>query len=289
MLNKGCLLLNMVDSLTPLKSKSIIEVLGDPRRILNARRRELSKITCLDESDISAILRTRDNGPLEKEIKLIKKHGVTVVDPFSHNYPELLKQITAPPIALYVQGDLGCLAKTGVAVVGTRQASAYGLFMAEKLSAQLARSGLIINSGLARGIDAAAHRGALRFNQTIAVLGSGLLNIYPRQNLRLAQQISRRGALVSEFPMEQKPSRRNFPRRNRIVSGLSRGVLVIEAPEKSGALITARFACEQNRDVFALPGRADSPLNRGTHNLIKEGAKLVENVDDILEELTLLL
>jgi len=223
----------------------------------------------------------------EEELEKAKKENIEVIDFFSPFYPSLLKEIGYPPLVIYVRGEKESLNKRCFAIVGTRLASLYGKMMAEKIAFSLASLGLVIVSGLARGIDTYAHKGALKGGLTIAVLGSGLLNIYPKENLTLAEKIAEKGALVSEFPLEEPPFKKNFPQRNRIISGLSEGVLVAEAPQRSGALITARFALEQNREVFALPGEAFSPLSKGTHLLIKEGAKLVDSLEDILEELNL--
>lgn len=223
----------------------------------------------------------------EKEIEEAKKENVEIIDFSSSFYPSLLKGIPSPPLVLYVKGKKEILTKFCFAIVGTRLASLYGKTMAEKIASTLASLGLVIVSGLARGIDTHAHQGALKEGVTVAVLGSGLLNIYPKENISLAKKITEKGAVISEFPLRMPPFRRNFPQRNRIISGVSYGVLVVEAPRRSGALITARFALEQNREVFALPGEAFSPTSKGTHFLIKEGAKLVDSLEDILEELNL--
>ncbi len=199
----------------------------------------------------------------------------------------LLKEIANPPLVLYVKGKEEILKELLLAIVGSRLPSAYGRGMAYDYASQLSLLGIGVVSGLARGIDTAAHQAAVKNKGTVAVLGSGLLHIYPQENSPLAEEITRNGALVSEFPLKTSPLKDNFPRRNRIISGLCRGVLVIEAALRSGALITARLACEQNREVFALPGKADSDLSKGTHKLIKEGAKLVDSLEDILEELNL--
>jgi len=200
-------------------------------------------------------------------------------------YPKLLREIYDPPPVLYVRGDLQPEERF-FAIVGSRRASPYGLKVASEMAEHLTTYGFTIVSGFARGIDTAAHRGALRAKgRTVAVLGSGLSKIYPPENRDLANEVSLSGALVSEFPMTYPVLPENFPRRNRVISGLSLGVLVVEADEKSGALITADLALEQGREVFAIPGRVDSPLSRGTHRLIQQGAKLVREVSDILEEL----
>jgi len=202
-------------------------------------------------------------------------------------YPAALRQIHDPPLALYIRGSVP-IEGAAVAVVGSRHASRYGLQTAERLSYELALRGVTVVSGLARGIDGAAHRGALKAGgRTIAVLGSGLSVVYPPEHEPLAQQITQQGALVSEYPMTMQPLAQNFPRRNRLISGLSLGVVVVEAAARSGALITADCALEQNRDVFAVPGPITTPTSQGTHHLLKQGAALVTSVEDILEELGL--
>ncbi len=226
---------------------------------------------------------------LQREWRLVKKHKVNVISIFDRDYPEILKNIYSPPIILYVKGNIAPQDKTAVAFVGSRKASHYGINMCQKLSAGLAGLGATIVSGLARGIDSAAHNGALSSEgRTLAVLGNGLAAVYPPENKRLADEIVHSGALISEFPMETPPYRQNFPIRNRIISGLSLGVIIVEAAKKSGALITAACALEQGRDVFAVPGKAGIATSMGTHRLIKEGARLVENIDDIIDELNLI-
>jgi DNA processing protein len=207
---------------------------------------------------------------------------LTLVDPL---YPQLLRWIPSPPPVLYVRGTLQPQSQLAVAVVGSRQPSPYGQMMAQRLSAALAQHGYTVVSGLARGIDSLAHQGALRAGgQTLAVLGSGINVIYPPENRRLYERIGEQGAVLSEFPFDTKPDRWNFPRRNRIISGLALGTLVIEATAHSGSLHTARHALEQGREVFAVPGRIDAPNSQGTNDLIKSGAKLVAEINDILEE-----
>jgi len=201
-------------------------------------------------------------------------------------YPRLLREIHDPPPVLYVKGTLLPEDEAAVAIVGTRAATPYGLDVAERLAEELARCGITVVSGLAEGIDRAAHEGALKAGgRTIAVVGHGLDTIYPRQHRELAERIMQSGCVLSEFSIGMPPLKENFPQRNRIISGLSLGTLVVEAPVRSGALITARTAMEQGREVFAVPGPVSSPKSEGTHALIKDGAKLVCKVQDILEEL----
>lgn len=222
----------------------------------------------------------------KEERELSEKENIRIVSFSDALYPKALKTIHDPPKVLYVKGELVPEETLLLSIVGSRKASPYGLEMTERFARELTGYGFTIVSGFARGIDTAAHRGALSGKgRTIAVLGSGLLDIYPPENKALAKELSQNGALVSEFPLRYPALPENFPRRNRIISGLSLGVFVVEADEKSGSLITARFAMEQGREVFALPGRVDSALSKGTHRLIQQGAKLVQEVQDILEEL----
>lgn len=202
------------------------------------------------------------------------------------NYPANLRHIYQPPSIIYFRGEVLLEDNIAVAVVGSRRATDYGLGNAERLGFELASRGVTVISGLARGIDTAAHKGALRAGgRTIAVLGSGLDVMYPSENKRLADEITRYGAVISEFEPDAPPARHNFPKRNRIISGLSLGVVIVEAAKRSGSLITADFALEQGREVFALPGKVGSFTSEGTHNLIKQGAKLIESIEDIVEEL----
>ena len=222
---------------------------------------------------------------LEKELTLIDRLNFKVICIEEDAYPELLKRIYKPPELLYVKGNMGVLNEFCIGIVGSRRASLYGTRQAHNLSAELSSRNVCVVSGMARGIDAHAHRGAIKVSgKTIAVMGSGLCRIYPPEHEELMEKISERGAVISEFPLNTPPYKFNFPMRNRIISGLSFGVCVVEASKKSGALITADMALEQNREVFAVPGKIDSALSKGTLNLIKEGAKLVEDADDILEE-----
>jgi DNA processing protein len=223
---------------------------------------------------------------LDTELRDCHENGVQVLVESEPAYPASLRTIPDPPGVLFVRGQIVPSDGIAVAIVGTRHGSQYGVAQAERLAAGLARCGYTIVSGLARGIDAAAHRGALKAGgRTLAVLGSGVLNVYPPEHAQLASEIIGRGALVGENPPRSPPLSGAFPQRNRIITGLSLGVIVVEASERSGALISARHAMEQGREVFALPGRVDSRTSRGCHRLIRDGAKLIETVDDVLEEL----
>jgi len=229
-----------------------------------------------------------ENLPWQKELEEAEAASISLVPRDDHAYPSLLARIPDPPPLLYVKGSFSPADTYTVAIVGTRNPSVYGIRMAERFARELAGIGCTVASGVARGIDTAAHRGALAARgRTIGVLGSGILSFYPPENKHLGDRIAEHGALISEFPLHTPPLPANFPRRNRIISGLSRGVLVVEAGQKSGALITAGIALEQNREVFALPGRIGELVSTGTNALLKEGATLVERVEDILEELNI--
>jgi len=228
----------------------------------------------------------KTSNSLNEELEAIEKLGVNIITVDDEQYPENLKHIYDPPKVLYVKGGFKPEDCFNIAIVGTRRASLYGQQNAERFAAELAERGFTITSGLARGIDTLAHKGAIkRGGRTIAVLGCGIDIAYPPENKKLMEEIEKKGAIISEFPIGTPPLKYNFPIRNRIISGLSMGVLVIEAPEKSGALITVSYALEQGREVFSLPGRIDTPTSKGTLGLIKDGAKLVQTIDDILEEL----
>lgn len=222
---------------------------------------------------------------MDEERKTLIQQKISVVLIDEQGYPELLSHIYDPPPLLFIKGNLPEKNILAIAVVGSRNPTPYGVKMAEELGYELAKAGVTVVSGMARGIDSAAHIGALRAGgKTIAVFGTGIDVIYPKENIKLAKDIEEKGALISEFPLGTPPDKWNFPRRNRIISGMSHGVVVVEAREKSGALITADFALEQGREVFAVPGRADMPASFGTHKLLRDGAKLVERVEDIIEE-----
>ena len=284
MAKKSSILLNLLN-LSPKKIADLVKNFPDLDLIFKASFSDLRRAVTLSTNDIENILSLRSSQRFEDELRLIAKNKVICLDIFDSDYPTLLKEIDSFPLLLYVKGQPEILSKFLFAIVGSRLASEYGMRLARSYAQQLSSLGINIVSGLAKGIDTAAHQGAIESGETIAVLGNGLLNIYPRQNQQLAESIVERGALVSEFPLQTVPLRDNFPRRNRIVSGLSKGVLVVEAKARSGALITARLAVEQNRDVFATPGNINSFLSEGPHKLIKEGAKLVDRLEDILEEL----
>jgi len=225
-----------------------------------------------------------DRAAAEQDLGWMQKHAVRLVTVSSTDYPTLLKQIPDPPMALFARGDISLLAVPQLAMVGSRNPSVEGRRNAEEFAEYLAKCGLVITSGMALGIDAASHRGALKGGKTIAVWGTGLDKAYPSRNRDLAVEIAAQGLIVSEFPPGTPPLPTHFPRRNRIISGLSVGTLVVEAAKQSGSLITARLASEQGREVFAIPGSIHNPLSRGCHKLIRDGAKLVERAEDVLAE-----
>ena len=282
---ESLLILNAVPGLGNMRIRKLLEGLGSAEDILSASEKELSA-TGLPSKVVQSIIRFDKEEFLKKEQELMHKEDVRALSFLEKDYPDLLSKIPDAPVVLYVKGDIKKEDNTAVSLVGSRKASFYGTSVAEKFAFNLAGLGITIVSGMARGIDTATHEGALKANgRTIAVLGSGLAKIYPPENKKLFLKIAEARAVVSEFPMTTAPAAFNFPRRNRIISGLSLGVVVVEASAKSGALITSRFALEQGREVFAVPGKVDSPTSRGTHELIKQGAKLVHSVEDILEEI----
>jgi DNA processing protein len=272
----------------PVLFRQLIKRFGSPERVLAASPEELCSLPNIDEKRARAILKSGQVRLPRGWPSLLERLGARLLTYRDPAYPQrLLTTYDFPPL-LYVRGQLTEPDDLAVAVVGSRRASPYGQRVAESVSAGLVRRGITVVSGLARGIDSIAHKAALdNGGRTIAVLGSGIDIVYPGENQALAERIVEGGAIVSEFPLGTKPEPGHFPRRNRIISGLSLGVVVIEARIKSGALLTAHFALEQGREVFAVPGDINLPGTRGPHRLIQEGAKLVWRVDDILEEFPL--
>lgn len=270
------------------KIHHLLEHLNSPEDILFTPLEKLSNIPKIDKELIDSIRKRMPRESLTRDLQQIKKLGIKLIAWDDSIYPLNLRHIYDPPFLLYVRGDLRKEDEKAVAVVGTRRATRDGKIVARKLARELARETITVVSGMARGIDTAAHEGALEEGgRTIAVLGCGVDIVYPPENKSLMEAIIKKGAVISEFPLGTSPLAYNFPRRNRIISGLSKGVLVVEAPVKSGALITVDYALEQGREVFAVPGVITNPYSRGTNRLIKEGAKVVEQVSDILEELGL--
>lgn len=278
--------LNLIQGVGLKTVQCLRDVFGSTERALRAAPDEIRKIEQLSPAIRDLLIHKPVLYPIERELELIHTYGCQVVTLYDAAYPPHLKEIDTPPFVLYVRGELVPEDAISVAVVGSRNAKDYGRKVSYRLSYQIAQRGLTVVSGFAKGIDTAAHRGALEAGgKTIAVMGNGLSLIYPAANRDLAKKIETSGALVSEFPMAARPKPRNFPRRNRIISGLTLGTVVVEASNRSGALITARLAAEQNREVFAVPGEIFSQLSAGTHKLINEGAKLINTVDDLINEL----
>ncbi len=234
----------------------------------------------------TTIVTERNKIDLDAELAKLERAEVQAIPIIAENYPRALREIQYPPAILYVRGTLHASDELGIGMVGTRRATPYGRDMASRIAGDLARAGVTVVSGLALGIDGVAHRAALEAGgRTIAVCASGLDVVYPARHRELAHNITQNGALISDYPLGMPPHAQNFPARNRIISGLSRGVVVVEAPERSGALITANFAADQGRDVYAVPGSALSPMSRGCHQLIRDGATLVTSAEDLLTEL----
>ncbi len=278
---------NLVRGIGPVRLRALLDVFGDVERAYHAPADALRRAG-LERRALESLLETRARVDLEREMQRVAAAGVRVLTWEDGGYPQLLREAPAPPPLLYVRGRLEPDDAWAVAVVGTRRASVYGREVTRRLSTGLARSGITVVSGLARGIDGVAHRAALEAGgRTIAVLGCGVDRVYPPEHRELARQISAHGALVSEYPLGTPPEAGNFPPRNRVISGLSLGVLIAEAGRSSGALITADYAAEQGRDVFAVPGSILSAGSVGTNRLIQDGAKLVLESADILRELNL--
>ena len=276
--------ISLVPGLGPAQFRALLSAFGLPQNILRASREELGRVV---SPPIASAILTRDRKQsIDDALSWAGRPGQSILTLADANVPRQLLEISDPPPMLYVRGRAELLSAPALAVVGSRNATGQGKSNAEEFARAFSDAGLTIISGLALGIDAAAHRGGLAGRgSTIAVMGTGVENIYPRTNAALGESIAENGALVTEFPLSMPPLAANFPRRNRLIAGLSRGVLVVEAALASGSQITARLAAEQGRDVFAIPGSIHSPQSRGCHALIKQGAKLVESARDVLEEM----
>ena len=287
------LLLSFLPGLGPVRTRQLLECFGSPERILYAPRDELSQV--LPEKIVDAICSHQIQKKINRQLQHAQawyesSNGHFIITPESPLYPGNLRELPDAPVVLYVIGNVELLNEPQIGVVGSRRPTPGGRRVAKEFSEQLVRSGLVITSGMAMGIDGAAHQGALGcYGGTIAVLGTGVDQVYPARHKDLYSLIASHGAVVSEFPLGTTPFAGNFPKRNRIISGLSLGVLVVEAALESGSLVSARLAAEQGREVFAVPGSVINPLSRGCHKLIREGAVLVESADDILMELAPLL
>ena len=281
--------LKSISGIGNLRIKRLIDRFKTPDGVFNASDSDLFHIDGMSEKLVRAIRKHTLPDDMKRELDLLSKSGYSIITLEDNDYPPLLREIPDPPPLLYVYGELTSF-KRMIAVVGTRNHTAYGANVAEHFSKNLVTMGLTIVSGMARGIDSKAHWGALSAEgtaamKTIAVMGSGFNSVYPKENIKLFHKIAEQGAVLSEFSLNTEPEAFNFPLRNRVIAGMSLGVLVIEAAVKSGSLITARFALEQNRDVFAVPGSIFSGKSKGVHKLIKEGARLVDSPMEIAEEL----
>ena len=288
---EACIALNMLPTVGPVRLRKLLAVFQEPQEILTAKRSDLRKVEGIGNEVADQISNWESIIDLPAELKRIRDFGATVITQQSPSYPPPLREIHAPPIVLYVWGELLDRDHHAIGVIGARRTTHYGAESAKKLAYQLAYAGLTVISGLARGIDTAAHQGALAAKgRTIAVIGSGLTKLYPPENAALAEKIRNgNGAIISEFSMDIEPDRQTFPMRNRIISGWSHGILVVEAGLNSGALITAAQALEQGRAVYAVPGHINAPSAIGSNRLIQQGAKLVMDASDVLEDLEVLL
>src|SRR3954453_21607882 len=288
---EACVALNMLPTIGPVRLRKLLVVLETPERVLSAKQAELRAVDGIGNEVADQISGWEEIVDLPAELQRIKEFGATVLTQESPLYPRSLREIHAPPIVLYVWGDIQERDRHAIGIIGSRRTTHYGSESAKKLAYQIAYAGLTIVSGLARGIDTAAHQGALAAKgRTIAVIGSGLSKLYPPENAALAEKIRNgSGAIVSEVLMGSEADRQTFPMRNRIISGWSHGILVVEAGLNSGALITAAQALEQGRAVYAVPGHINAPSAIGSNRLIQQGAKLAMDASDILEDLEILL
>jgi len=286
--NDAWIVLNGIPHLGPVTLRRLFDHFGpEPRHILEADSRELTSVEGVGAKIADAIRNWPDHFDLEREKKLLTRHEAGFIRQTDPAYPSPLREIYDPPIGLYALGEMS-YCEPAIAIIGSRRTTLYGLRTAREFAAALARRGVCIVSGLARGIDAAAHEGALEVGgRTVAVLGNGCDIVYPPENLELFQQIRSKGTILSEFPFGYRANRQTFPMRNRIVAGMCQAILVVETDLSGGSLITARFAGEQGRQVMAIPGRIDQATSAGCHQLIRDGATLITSVDEILEELRL--
>lgn len=277
--------LNLIEHVGPVRVRRLLEHFGDAAAVLRASKEQLLQVPGIGEETAEAIARWETTVDLAGELRRIEQFGCRVLTASDAEYPALLREIYDPPVVLYVKGSLTAQDKNAVAVVGSRTTTHYGIEAARKLAYQLAYVGVTVVSGGARGIDTAAHQGALAARgRTVCVLGTGINTVFPPENKELFERIAANGALVTQFPFNRNADKQSFAIRNRIVAGMTLGTVVVEADLHSGALITAHFATDYGRQVFAVPGRIDSPRSRGCHDLIKKGAKLCESAEDVLSE-----
>ena len=276
-----------IEELGPIKKKRLIDTFGTPEGIYKASNRCLLEIEGITEKIVENINRSKQEELIKKYENYIEKNRISIISILDEKYPEKLRNIYAPPITLFCIRNTDLLNKISIAIVGTREPSSYGINLARHFSKELSLANITVVSGLARGIDGEAHVGALEASgKTIAVLGNGVDIVYPKENIKTYNLVAKKGLILSEYIVGTKPEARNFPQRNRIISGLSSGVLVVEAKKRSGSIITADLALEQGREVYVVPGNITSPNSEGTNSLLKQGAKLITEVTDILEDLT---
>lgn len=278
--------LSRIEKLGSIKTQKLLEIYDVPKNIWNATKEELLKIEGIGEETTKQILKEEYRKGLEKYEIYMKQNNIELIHIYDKYYPEKLKTIYDKPIVLYIKGNKSILNEFSLAIIGCREHTKYGEIVAKNISYQISKNNIVTISGLAKGIDSIAHKETIKAKgKTIAVIGSGVDNIYPEENKELAKEIIKNGgAIISEYVIGTKPQKMNFPARNRIISGMSNGVVVIEAKKKSGTMITVDFALEQGKEVFAVPGNILSPNSEGTNELIKQGAKLITNIEDILEE-----
>jgi DNA processing protein len=277
--------LNLIEHVGPVRARLLLEHFGDAPKILAASKSALLRVRNVGEETAAAISTWEKTIDLAGELKRIQEFGCHVLIQSDEDYPEMLRQIYDPPLALYVKGALTAKDKNAVAMVGSRLTTHYGIEVARKLAYQLAYVGVTVVSGGARGIDTAAHQGALAAKgRTVCVLGTGINVVFPPENQELFERVAANGAVITQFPFNRNGDKQSFAIRNRIIAGTTLGTVIVEADLHSGALITANFATEYGRQVFAVPGRIDSPRSKGCHDLIKKGAKLCEDAEDILSE-----
>ena len=287
---ESLIILNMLSGIGPAKARDLISACGTPSDIFTKSKKDLISIPGIGESLAGEIFSWREKCDVEREFSLTDKAGVRIITILDEDYPEMLKEIFDPPLVLYVRGELPESSNKNIGIVGSRKVTNYGRKTAKHLAESATYANWIVVSGLAYGIDYIAHKGVVDAGgKTIAVLGGGLLRFHPQDHINLGKEIiDKGGAVISELPMEFSPTKWTFPMRNRIISGLSQGVIVVEAGLRSGSLITAKYALEQGRTVFAVPGEIDNHQAKGCNHLIKNGARLTENFDDVIEEFSFL-
>lgn len=275
---------SLIKGLGSKRKQKLLESYKTPEKIYKLTKKELIATNGIGEKMVENILKSKDEDYLKKYILYMQKHNIDIININDENYPKILKEIYDPPISLYIKGNQNILNNTSVAIIGCRQASQYGIKVAKYFGYNLAKNEVNVVSGLAKGIDSYAHIGSICANgKTIAVIGNGIDTIYPKENINIANKILEKGGtIISEYPLGTKPEKMNFPARNRIISGISKSVIVVEAKEKSGTLLTVDFALEQGRDVYVVPGNINSINSIGTNELLKQGAKIITCYKDII-------